>query len=399
MKRFLVSVLSVISVLGLTIPMSLPVAAAVQTAPSGLTATAASASQVNLAWTDNSDNETSFRIERSLDNFLTAPSANLTASANAVSLSDTTVSQPNTYYYRVVAVNGADDSTPSNVAAVKVDVPSAPSNLSATIMSATRVDLIWTDRSNDETGFRIERSLDGFATAPSATFNAAANARTLTDSTVSANNTYSYRVIAVNALGGSTASNVATVKVTNKIQAGPIDPAFIFNGDPNTSFPGYYQDDQGTRVALLPGEPGQAIDPPDPNNPYQVFLNMGEEGFYFLAESGFADMDGTGPGGKLVTVFATEANVDVPGTEVVFGRIRIFAQVPAAGVYLFQHPWGEDTIEVTQEDVDAKRGIRFTEDIGLAERTFNLVGNSRINRFLRQTVPPPPTGWIGDGVT
>ncbi|MBI4188390.1 MAG: fibronectin type III domain-containing protein, partial [Chloroflexi bacterium] len=198
--------MGVLTILGLNIPFATPALAAVQAAPSGLTATAASATQVNLAWTDNSDNETSFRIERSLNNFATAPSANFTASANATSFGDTGVTQPNTYYYRVIAVNGADNSAPSNVAIVKVDVPNRPSDLSATIMSATRVDLIWTDRSIDETGFRVERSLDNFATAPSANFTAAANARMLTDNTVSANNTYSYRVITINVLGDSAAS-------------------------------------------------------------------------------------------------------------------------------------------------------------------------------------------------
>jgi len=34
------------------------------TAPSSLTATAASTSQINLAWADNSSNETGFKIER-----------------------------------------------------------------------------------------------------------------------------------------------------------------------------------------------------------------------------------------------------------------------------------------------------------------------------------------------
>jgi hypothetical protein len=37
------------------------------TPPTGLTATAASASQINLAWTDNSANEDGFKIERCTD--------------------------------------------------------------------------------------------------------------------------------------------------------------------------------------------------------------------------------------------------------------------------------------------------------------------------------------------
>ena len=39
-------------------------AVTIPNAPSSLTATAASSSQINLAWTDNSTNETGFKVER-----------------------------------------------------------------------------------------------------------------------------------------------------------------------------------------------------------------------------------------------------------------------------------------------------------------------------------------------
>jgi len=38
-------------------------------APSGLTASAAGANQINLTWVDGSDNETGFKIQRSGDDF------------------------------------------------------------------------------------------------------------------------------------------------------------------------------------------------------------------------------------------------------------------------------------------------------------------------------------------
>jgi hypothetical protein len=148
-------------------------------------------------------------------------------------------------------------------------------------MSATRVDLLWTDQSDNETGFLIERSTDNFATAPSATFTPAANDRTFSDTTVSATNTYYYRIKAVNAAGNSAASNVASATVTAKLQAGPINPASIYQGNPNTGYPGFYQDDQGTRVALLPlsgnglTPPTQIFDTVAASNPYSVFLGLG----------------------------------------------------------------------------------------------------------------------------
>ena len=49
------------------------------------------------------------------------------------------------------------------VAAVKA-VTADPSALGATAVSASQVDLAWTDNSNNETGFDIDRSPGGTAT-------------------------------------------------------------------------------------------------------------------------------------------------------------------------------------------------------------------------------------------
>jgi subtilisin family serine protease len=87
------------------------------TAPSGLTATAVSKSQINLAWTDNSDNEAGFKIERSTDgsNF----SQIATVGANVTAYSNTGLARNKLYYYRVRAYNDGGDSAYSNVASAK----------------------------------------------------------------------------------------------------------------------------------------------------------------------------------------------------------------------------------------------------------------------------------------
>jgi hypothetical protein len=87
-------------------------------APSGLTATAISRSRIDLAWTDNSGNETGFAIERSRD--VSSWSQIATTGPNAVGYSNATGLQPNKlYYYRVRAFNASGNSAYSNTASAR----------------------------------------------------------------------------------------------------------------------------------------------------------------------------------------------------------------------------------------------------------------------------------------
>ncbi len=76
-------------------------------APSGLTATAVSTSQINLSWTDNSNNETGFKIDQATNSSISAGLTTVTVAANATTYNATGLSSGNTYYYRVRAtING-----------------------------------------------------------------------------------------------------------------------------------------------------------------------------------------------------------------------------------------------------------------------------------------------------
>lgn len=78
-------------------------------APSGLSATAGSASQINLAWVDNSNNETGYTIERKIGSGGTYAQIGA-AAADAIAYSDTNISSSTSYYYRVRASNETGDS-------------------------------------------------------------------------------------------------------------------------------------------------------------------------------------------------------------------------------------------------------------------------------------------------
>jgi len=123
-------------------------------APTNLNATSVSTSQIKLIWTDNSTDETSFKIYRKVG----ASSWVLlsTKGANVVSHTDTTVAgntATTAYSYYVKACNSSGCSPATNYAVV----PYKPTSLKATAVSSSRTNLTWTDKSNNETGFQIYR--------------------------------------------------------------------------------------------------------------------------------------------------------------------------------------------------------------------------------------------------
>ncbi len=73
-------------------------------APTGLTATAVSSSQIDLSWTDNANNEKGYNIERKITGSF---SEIATVGANETSYSNTGLVPSTTYTYRVCAYNDA----------------------------------------------------------------------------------------------------------------------------------------------------------------------------------------------------------------------------------------------------------------------------------------------------
>ena len=177
-------------------------------APTSLTATAVSSSQINLGWVDNSNNETGFKIERSTDNVNF--SLITTVAANTTSFQNTGLTPATIYYYRVKATNGSGDSAPSNTASATTPgtAPPAPTNLTATAVSSSQINLGWIDNSNNETGFKIERSTDNVNFSLIVTV--AANATSYQNTGLTPVTSYYYRVKATNGTGDSAPSNTAS---------------------------------------------------------------------------------------------------------------------------------------------------------------------------------------------
>jgi hypothetical protein len=307
----------------------------VPAAPSGLIASAVSPSRVDLAWTDNSNNETGFKVERSGTSSTSGFTQIATVGANVTTYSSTGLSADTRYWYRIRASNASGDSAYSNTAStithtlpqdrpvltgpatsegsitlvwtydhwgalatnhdgyeleeatsasgpftkifgtamthstdrespktyiftrspgtywyrvraykgfgpvpgftdysavVSVNViaviPGAPSNLSATAVSASRIDLSWTDRSTNETGFKVERSSTSSTSGFSHIATVAANVTTYSSTGLSSNTQYWYRVRASNAAGDSAFSNTASARTLSQIQSVTLYPQY-----------------------------------------------------------------------------------------------------------------------------------------------------------------------------
>src|SRR5438445_685799 len=179
------------------------------TAPSNLTAAAASSSQINLSWTASSGAVTSYLVERCQEpgcsNFSQVGTSTSTA------FMDTGLFASKSYTYRVQASGPGGLSAYSNAASATTQAPpppTAPSNLTAAAASSSQINLSWTASSGAVTSYLVERCQEpgcsNFAqvgTSTSAAF---------MDTELFASKSYTYRVQASGPGGLSAYSNAAS---------------------------------------------------------------------------------------------------------------------------------------------------------------------------------------------
>src|SRR5258706_318946 len=187
-------------------------------APTGLGATAASATQVNLSWTASTDNVgvAGYRVERCQG--AACSTFAQVATPTATSFSDTGLTAGTSYSYRVRAADAAGNlGAYSNIASATTPAapdttpPTAPTVLSATVGSTSQIDLSWTASSDNVgvTGYQVDRC-QGTGCSTFAQIGTS-SVTSYSDTSLTAATTYSYRIPATaGAVNDSANSSIVT---------------------------------------------------------------------------------------------------------------------------------------------------------------------------------------------
>jgi fibronectin type 3 domain-containing protein len=178
--------------------------------PTNVSATPASATQIDVSWSAASGTVNSYVIDRKPAGGTYTTAATLPK--DSLVYRNTGLSPATQYYYQVRACNtvaGCSNPSVEVNATTFTPPPSAPSGLSATVISATQVDLSWTaSASGTVTIYRIERQDPGNSFQEIA--QVGAGTTTYSSNGLSGSTQYNYRVRACNQGGCSGYSNSAT---------------------------------------------------------------------------------------------------------------------------------------------------------------------------------------------
>ena len=203
--------------------------------PTDLEATADGPNAIDLSWTAPSDTGSSnivgYRIEASEDDTTSWRVIQSNTRSRTTTYDHTGLDPGDTYYYRVSAINDDATSEPSNVdnATTEAERPGPPTDLDATAVDSTQIDLAWNPPEDDGgspiTGYRIEWSPNGTSGWDDLDANTGSTVPQYTDSTLSPNTTRHYRVSAINGEGPGPPSDVASATTSGTVPGQPTNLA------------------------------------------------------------------------------------------------------------------------------------------------------------------------------
>lgn len=187
--------------------------ATVPTAPSDMDVDQTSDTSVRVVWTDNSNNEDNMLLYRQKDGG--GFSLHQTLGKDVEEYEDTGLTTGSTYDYKVSAKNEVGESAEAGPVSIEVtaSVPDAPSDLAATPIDGTQIDLSWTDNATNETEYRVYRKFGGLSWSLHDTI--AADSTSYSDTGLDDGVEYDYKVAAANSAGEAFSGSVSQVPKLN----------------------------------------------------------------------------------------------------------------------------------------------------------------------------------------
>jgi beta-glucanase (GH16 family) len=206
-------------------------------APTNLTATAVSSSQINLSWTASTTSGVTYTVLRG--------GTSIATGVTGTTYSDTGLAASTQYSYTVEAVDSGGTSPASNtatattLAASCTTVPSAPTGLAAAAISSSAIGLNWTAVTPPAnctiSSYSVYGSTtSGFTPGSGNLIASGVTSVSYTNSGLAASTTYYYKVEAVDADGTSAASAQASA-TTQATGTGPTYVVAISAGGPAAS--------------------------------------------------------------------------------------------------------------------------------------------------------------------
>ncbi len=176
-------------------------------APSNLRVKVISATQIDLNWQDNSNNETKFVIERSELKDDAVSDTDLKelpfaeTEENITIFSDKNLKPDSRYFYRVKAINEDGGSEFTEMINEYTNL-NAPSYFIARTSTTNSMNLSWTDIYSNETGFEVHRSFEANKNFKQIALTQP-NVTSHIDKSLKANTTYYYKIRALSDRGNS----------------------------------------------------------------------------------------------------------------------------------------------------------------------------------------------------
>ena len=220
--KFLKLPLLILSVTCIFLLPSYSYAQSVPNSPQNLVVTI-NANQASLSWSAPSNNGgesiTGYRIDYSIDSgsFLTLTS---NTGNTGTTFTHNNIQTNHNYNYIVYAINSVGVGSPSNIATAAANqgtIPNPPQSLVASVTAPNQITLSWSSPTGTTqvTGYRIDYSIDSGDFIPLVS-NTGTTSTTHIHTGVQSGHTYRYIVYAINSVGTSSPSNLASTTVNQQ---------------------------------------------------------------------------------------------------------------------------------------------------------------------------------------